>query len=73
MRWSPWILWTMDILKKDVLVVKCQSSGFILARITKDKKVETVIETLKTYFLTFDHPATVISEGGPAIRPQFPN
>ena len=63
----------LDILKKDVLVAKCQNSGFIWARITKDKMVETVIKTLKTYFLTFDGPPRVISDGGPAFGHQFTN
>ena len=30
----------LEILKKDVLVVKCHSSGFILAHMTKDKTVD---------------------------------
>ena len=37
----------VDILKRDVLVVKCHSSGFIWARLCKDKTVDTTIRLIK--------------------------
>ena len=50
----------VDILKRDVLVVKCHSSGFIWARLCNDKTVETTIRLIKKYMFTFDHPSVII-------------
>ena len=43
-------------------------SGYIFARITKDKSINSSTETLHEYINTFDRPLTVITDGGPAFN-----
>ena len=61
----------MDVLKKPILVVKDQHSSFVWARLTPNKECKTVIKYLTKYLHTFDHPAMVVSDGGPCFVPEF--
>ena len=61
----------LDIYKTPILVVKCHQSGFVWARVTKNKEAKTAVKTFQEYFHTFDRPVLVISDGGPAFGPEF--
>merc|ERR1712106_441961 len=64
----------MDYLtfcKQDVLVFRDKMSGFIWARITKDKSIASSTDALDNYIHTFDRPITIVSDGGPAFNHGF--
>ena len=61
----------MDVFKTPVLVVKDHQSGFVWARVTKNKEAKTAIKYFQQYLYTFDRPCLVISDGGPAFGPEF--
>ena len=61
----------MDILKKPVLVVKDQHSGFLWARMTSNKETRTFIRFFTRYLHTFDRPSVVLSDGLPCFGPEF--
>ena len=58
----------MSLLNKDILVIRDKMSGYIFARITKDKTINSTIETVHEYINTFDRPMTIITDGGPAFN-----
>ena len=61
----------LDVHKTPILVVKDHQSGFIWARVTKNKEAKTAINFFQQYFHTFDRPALVMSDGGPAFGAPF--
>ena len=46
-------------------------SGFIWARITRDKSIASSTDALDKYMHTFDRPITIVSDGGPAFNHGF--
>ena len=61
----------LDVFKTPVLVVKDHQSGFVWARVTKNKEAKTAIRYFQQYLYTFNRPCLVISDGGPAFGPDF--
>ena len=61
----------LTLLNKDILVLRDKMSGYIFARITKDKSIASSTETLHEYINTFDRPLTIITDGGPAFNLGF--
>ena len=56
---------------QSILVIKDRQSGFIAAKLTKDKTTQAAIEALKTWFFNYGFASIVRSDGGPAFRDAF--
>ena len=56
---------------KDILIVKCKSTGHNWARITPNKTGETTIKMFERYITTFDRPCICVTDHGPAFSSNF--
>ena len=56
---------------KDILVLKDKSSGWIYARITKDKSMESSTQVFDKFINSYDRPRLVVTDGGPAFQSLF--
>ena len=63
----------MQIGTTNIFILKCKSSGWTWARITKDKTSETTCKVFHKYITSYDRPHLVISDGGPAFSTMFIN
>merc|ERR1711954_333560 len=61
----------MGIGKVNIFILKCKSSGWTWARITKDKTAETTCQVFEKYITFYDRPRLVISDCGPAFSTIF--
>ena len=62
---------TMSFGSQSILVIKDRMSGFIAAKLTKDKSTKEAIEALKTWFNSYGFASVVRSDGGPSFRESF--
>ena len=56
---------------QSILVIKNRQSGFIAAKLTKDKTTQAAIEALKTWIFNYGFASIVRSDGGPSFRDAF--
>ena len=56
---------------KDILIVKCKSTGHNWARITPNKTGDTTVKTFERYINTFDRPRICVTDHGPAFSSTF--
>ena len=61
----------MSYGSQSILVIKDRQSGFIAAKLCKDKTTKTAIEALKTWFYSFGFASVVRSDGGPTFKEAF--
>ena len=61
----------MSFGAQSILVIKDRQSGFIAAKLTKDKTTKEAIEALKTCFFNYGFASVVRSDGGPSFRDAF--
>ena len=61
----------MSFGAQSILVIKDRMSGFIAAKLTKDKSTKEAIEALKTWFYSYGFSSVVRSDGGPSFRDSF--
>ena len=61
----------MSYGSQSILVIKDRQSGFIAAKLTKDKTTQAAIEALKTWFFNYGFASIVRSDEGPAFRDAF--
>ena len=54
-----------------ILVIKYCQSGYIAARLCKDKTTKAAVEALKTWFYSYGFASIVRSDGGPAFKEAF--
>ena len=60
-----------EVEGKDILIVKCKSTGHNWARITPNKTGETTVKTFERYINTFDRPRICVTDHGPAFSSTF--
>merc|ERR1712081_133426 len=60
-----------EVNGKDILVVKCKSTGHNWARITPNKTGDTTIKMFERYINTFDRPRICVTDHGPAFSSTF--
>ena len=61
----------MSFGAQSILVIKDRMSGFIAAKLTKDKSTKEAIDALKTWFYSYGFASVVRSDGGPSFRESF--
>merc|ERR1711954_594254 len=61
----------MGIGKVNIFILKCKSSGWTWARITKDKTAETTCQVFHKYITSYDRPRSVISDAGSEFLTMF--
>ena len=61
----------MSLNGKDILVIKDKCSGWIYARLTKDKTMESSTEVFDKFIHSYDRPRLVVTDGGPAFQLLF--
>ena len=61
----------MEIGKTNIFILKCKSSGWTWAWITKDKTAETTCQVFEKYITSYDRPSLVLSDCGPAFSTIF--
>ena len=61
----------MSFGAQSILVMKDRMSGFIAAKLTKDKSPREAIDALKTWFYSYGFSSVVRSDGGPSFRESF--
>ena len=61
----------MSYGSQSILVIKDRMSGFIAAKLTKDKSTREAIEALKTWFYNYGFSSVVRTDRGPSFRESF--
>ena len=61
----------MEIGKINIFILKCKSSGWTWAPVTRDKTAETTCQIFKKYITSYDRPRLVITDCGPAFSTTF--
>ena len=61
----------MTISNNNILVLKCKATGFIYARLSKDKKMEASTNIFHKFVTSYNRPRLVVTVGGPCFQGQF--
>ena len=61
----------MSYGSQSVLVIKDRQTGYIAAKLCKDKTTKSAVEALKTWFFNYGFTSTVRSDGGPCFKEEF--
>merc|ERR1711954_355472 len=61
----------MEIVKINIFILKCKSSGWTWARVTRDKTAETTCQIFEKYITSYDRPRLVITDCGPVFSTTF--
>ena len=58
---------------QSILVIKDRQTGYIAAKLCKDKTTRSALEALKMWFYSYGFSNTVRSDGGPCFKDTFTN
>ena len=61
----------MTLSNQNIFVLKCKATGFIYARLSKDKTMESTTNIFHKYVTSDDRPRLVDTDGGPCFQGQF--